>query len=615
MERVTCQKCGATFEKKGSRKKGYKVTVLGVLCDGCFAEMIRTTPYEFGCAKEFYGGYDGQEFAVEQMFQTNKLWNALVEIDRNDRVEYRKLTSDPILEAELTAKKEALKALDVTTQKQKVTERTRRIKIPPELTAAKKQLGQECNVLYAKLKAERDRMKTVNQQAIEQLKSAAEEKTKAALKLGAQTLPWTIIGPLKVRFGTASSLAKKAKTLLRFKRFDGTGIITVPYTHGISLSKLYRNDEVGNFQIARELMTTHPRERRTLCRIVVALKPKKMWLTLPVIFHRPLLPDANIRSVTVVRETLAGTARWKLVITTRTVNEYKPASTVACGIDIGWRKMPDGSVRVAYLVDQAGRTEELVIAASDVEQFRKLDSLKGIMETNFNQVRDKLVTGFKQETAEIPEILQPFVQYMAKWKSPARLVKMMRVWAVNRFAGDEAMWNDVQFWYHGAEVKPDPLCNGHQHLYSYWIHLKDQLHRKRREQYRVFAASLGNRYGTVFLEDFDLRKVAATPEPEKDVEYDDEARYQRTKGATSTLRSAIHNVCVRTGVIYDDTIDPKDTTHECPECGAYMDFDAAVNLLCTCGSCGRVFDQDFVGAKNVLLRGLRAAADPRPRVL
>ena len=455
-QRVTCQTCNATFEKKRSPRKGYKVTVLGVLCDKCYGDLIRTTTYEYGCGKEFYGGYEEKEFAVEQMYQLNKLWNGLVEIDRWERIEYRKLTSDPILEAELAVKKESLDALKASIQQQKATERKRKIKIGPEIIAAKKQIGQECKVLYGKLKEERARMKTVNQQAIEELKVNTENKIKAATSPGAHPLPWTMIAPLKARFTTASNQAKKHSTMLRFQRFDGSGIITVPFTSGLALAAAYRNDEVGRFQIASELMSTHPREKRTLCRIVVASDPKT-WLTVPVIFHRPLPPESNIRGITVVREMLAGTPRWKLVVTVRTVIENKPSTTFSCGIDIGWRKLPDGSIRVAYLVDELGHTEELILSAGDMEEFRKLDRLKSIMENNFNRIRDKLIVDLKQQAAMVPQTLQPLVQHIAKWKSPVRLVKAMSVWANNRFPGDEEMWDAVRYWYDGAKVKPDPI--------------------------------------------------------------------------------------------------------------------------------------------------------------
>jgi hypothetical protein len=88
------------------------VTVLGVLCDACYGDKIRTTVYEYGCGDEFYGGYDGVEVAVNQLRAANRLWNALVEIDHQDRIAYRSLTTDPDIEKELAAKNVELDAIN-----------------------------------------------------------------------------------------------------------------------------------------------------------------------------------------------------------------------------------------------------------------------------------------------------------------------------------------------------------------------------------------------------------------------------------------------------------------------------------------------------------------------
>jgi hypothetical protein len=601
---VACKSCNKEFERKRSPRKGYKVTTLGVLCDDCYATHILTTVYEYGCGDEFYGGYDGVEFAVDQMRHANFLWNVLVEIDRYNGAEYHRLTTDPALEDELNHKNAALEALNATIQKQKVQERKKKVQIDPEIAAEKKQLQGERKDIYVKLRAQRAKMKSVNQPLIDALNLETEKKIEAATDPKSHGLPWTMVEPIKARFKTASARAQRDRTTLKFHRFDGSGIITAPFTNGLPLGSAYRNDEVGKFQISPGLMTTHPREKRTQCRIAVAsaTNRKPVWLTLPVIFHRPLPLDSDIRNVTVRRELLAGKAHWKMCITVRIGAVKKATSTLACALDIGWRKRPDGSIRVAYLVDEHNHTEELLLPSGDMDQFRKLDDLKSIMENNFNAIRNTLATGLKALT-DVPQPLRDEFQQIVKWRSPGRLVHAMNIWVDNRFEGDQVLWDAVQHWYHGARVKPDLHWNGHRHLYLWWVNLNDQLQRKRREQYRVFAAGLARKYGKIFLEEFDLRNVAKTPEPERDLDHDKEARYQRTKAATSVLRSAIQNVCSREGLTLDK-IDSMQTTHECPVCGSYINFDAAKNLMCRCDSCGGLFDQDYIGAKNVLDRGL-----------
>jgi hypothetical protein len=45
-------------------------------------------------------------------------------------------------------------------------------------------------------------------------------------------------------------------------------------------------------------------------------------------------------------------------------------------------------------------------------------------------------------------------------------------------------------------------------LHFWWLNLSDQLYRRRRERYRVFAARLAKKYGTIFMEDLNLRSAA-----------------------------------------------------------------------------------------------------------
>jgi hypothetical protein len=608
---VTCIACDKTFPVKRSPTKGYKITQHGCLCDECYPNFMTTTVLECGCGGEHHGGYDGTELAIDQMRAANRLWNALVEIDRYERSEYRRLTTDPQLEADLKFKEDALEAINTQIQQQKVQERKKKIKVDPALTAAKKALQADRKAIYGKLKLERERMKVVNASALETLKNEVASKIETVTDSKVCGLSWTMIEPLKARFKTASLRAKKDGTMLKFHRFDGTGIITVPFTNGLPISKVYRSDDAGKFQIATGLMSAHPREKRTQVRVAVASDSSKkpIWLTLPVVLHRPIPPNAEIRNITVRRDLIAGKARWKVCITVRTDAPAKTTNTPACALDTGWRKRADGSIRVAYLVDENDYREELLYPAGDMTLFRKLDDLQSIMGDHFNEIRNTLAAWFR--TA--PGVPQSVVDAcstqgtfsMHQWKSPRRMVHLMRVWEKNRFAGDDAMFDEVMYWYSGppATMKPDPTWNGHQHLYSWWCNLSDQLKRKRREQYRAFAAKMAKKYGTIFLEDFDLRTVAMTPEPEKDTEHDKEARYQRTKVATSVLTGAIENVCQREGVKLVK-VDASWTTHDCPVCGTHIQFDAATDLMCKCQDCGTLFDQDYVGARNVLDRGL-----------
>lgn len=58
------------------------------------------------------------------------------------------------------------------------------------------------------------------------------------------------------------------------------------------------------------------------------------------------------------------------------------------------------------------------------------------------------------------------------------------------------------------------MASKQRHLYEWVGNLRDQVLKRRREIYRVFAAQLAKRYHTVLREDFDLRILSAKPAPD-----------------------------------------------------------------------------------------------------
>jgi hypothetical protein len=639
---------------------------------------MTTRVLEYGCASEHYGGYGNVQAAIEKIGLADRLWNALVDIERYNLMEFRRLTSDLTLEAQLKAKDDGIGALSARIQLQKAQERKKSIKVDPALSEAIRVLKDERKPIYESLRLARLRMKRNNASTLEMLKQDINRRYDAVMDEASNGLNHCIRNPLLKSFKTALATGRKRVTAIvkrklkagrkvtgfeglpRFRGTNGTGIVTVPFTKGLPVGKAQVwDDAVGKFQIGAPDPTYNARTlnrgknqsqfggcRRELrlCRLAIAtdVNRKPIWFTLPVIFHRPIPETADIRNVTARRELIAGKASWTLFITIRVDKPEKTSTTLSCAVNIGWRKRDDGNIRAAYLVDEEGHQEELLFPASDMEQYRKVDELQGIIRGRFNAIRDVLAAWFQSVMANgsgnpdvirVPRtVLDACSTHGAfsihQWKSPKDLVRLMWVWKNNRFRGDEQIWNQLIYWYHGdatgkmhhqvwkgrltwsqvrksAALKPD-VWNGHEHLYLWWKHLWDQLRRRRRERYRVFAASLARKYGTIFIEDFDLRSVIETPSPEWDRVNDRLARLQRSRVAPGILREAIKNVCLREGINLV-AINPRGISRKCPKCGTFVDFDAARRLTCRCEGCGSVFDQDYVAAQNMLNSGLYGA--------
>src|ERR1039458_10242834 len=120
------------FQSVRDPHKGYKSTVNGILRDNCFKAQQMTTVLKYGCPDEHYGGYEGVKYTVNTFFWKNDLWNRLATIDREDRVKYRVLTTDPVLEARITPleiEKEGMRL--ICFQKEKSKQRTKKPTLPP----------------------------------------------------------------------------------------------------------------------------------------------------------------------------------------------------------------------------------------------------------------------------------------------------------------------------------------------------------------------------------------------------------------------------------------------------------------------------------------------------
>jgi hypothetical protein len=211
-------------------------------------------------------------------------------------------------------------------------------------------------------------------------------------------------------------------------------------------------------------------------------------------------------AVAAKRDVVAGRARWKIRITIRTEKPPESSNVAACAVHIGWRRKTDGSIRVACLVDESGHQEELPLSAGDMERYRKLDDLRGIIQTHFNEPRAKLADWLQTlRSSELPSrpIPPPLLEACStngifslhQWTSASRLSRLLEIWQNNRFGSDEQMWREINHWYYGdlssrlqhkawkndmawsqarrsASYKPD-AWNGHRHLHVWWLNLSD----------------------------------------------------------------------------------------------------------------------------------------------
>lgn len=108
-------------------------------------------------------------------------------------------------------------------------------------------------------------------------------------------------------------------------------------------------------------------ERGRLCRTRMQMRidAAGTLVTLPLVLHRPLPPVARVKKAQLTWRRVGTRIEWQLALTVT-----QPAQHVAhaypeayCGIDVGWRKLIDGAVRVAWIAGSDGASRSIEQAA------------------------------------------------------------------------------------------------------------------------------------------------------------------------------------------------------------------------------------------------------------
>jgi len=312
--------------------------------------------------------------------------------------------------------------------------------------------------------------------------------------------------------------------------------------------------------------------------------------------HRPLPKDARIKRATVSRRMCGPHPKWSLELTVESAPRAvaPPTTGGSIAIDLGWRLMPDGSLRVCGWADETGATGDLRLSREEIRALRDPDEIRSRRDSLFDleilRLRRWLVV---QDVKTLPACLQE-ASYgkLAQWKSAARLASLRNRWAEARVPGDEIPFASLDAW-----------ATADRHYWEQESRRRDAALRRRREGYRVFAANLVRRYDTIVLEQFDLRKIARRSAVDAEKPENETARSHRQLAGVSILRLSIIQAAQGAGRAVL-AMPAKDTTRTCPVCGLVEKRDAAASIVLVC-ECGAEWDQDTHGAAPLLLTSAR----------
>jgi hypothetical protein len=325
---------------------------------------------------------------------------------------------------------------------------------------------------------------------------------------------------------------------------------------------------------------------RMAFRMRVGSGPRRepVWIEGIAVVHRPVERGACIKSVSLVCSRVATHYRWKLLMTVELPerpSRRKAAVGGAVAIDLGWRQVPQG-LRAATWQDSRGNWGTLVLPSAWVEQMKRLETIQSLRRRQFENTA-RLLQSWLEGLPAVPRWLSDEALRGPSLTTTSRLAGLAMHWRNNRFEGDDSGYSEAEAWRKQDKLLYEQLCN-----------LRDKLQRRRREQYRIFAARMAQAYEECRLAATNLGRVARN----KGSSFAG-SRHNRFLVAPSTLRLALENACKRerrTIVSIQSTI----TTRRCHRCGSIEDFDTAGELQHTCRCCGVRWDQDLNACRNLL---------------
>jgi hypothetical protein len=544
---------------------------------------IATRVYSYGCVPVRIAPVQNTEAAAAQLRLAGRLWNTLVAIEHTRIAVYRRIMHDAQQER-IDTLREQLAAYRAEIQARRKAARAKRIDtidLAEPIANAKAEMS-ALIVIQKETKDERHDLKRTELTMLEERSNRRVKKARqAAANMG---LFWGSYNDIVQRMDAG----RKHHGELRFQKFTGDGTLTAQIIGGAKVERSVGGNHTF-FQIDRA--TPGQRWRYARMRIGSNADRSPVWLEIPIVYHRELPVDGDIKSVSMSRRTVDGKIRWQLNVTVNTMAPILKQG-IAVGIDIGWRLLPEG-VRVAYWEDEYGVNDQMLMAASDLEQFGKVRSLRSICDRSRDEFLPALVEWL--DGREIPEPWQERSRYLAQWKSTDRLADLVRWWSDNRLDSDEEIFTAASDW-----------RRQYLHLAHWWRNLQDQMTLRLREQYRVFAAGIASRYGVLCVESFDLRSVAEKPQPEETAVVTQANAYRQIV-SPSMFRGALLNACKREGVEII-MVDAAYTTRNCHRCGHMDDWAQAESVHHRCSGCGTLWDQDRNAAINILRLGMNSRA-------
>ena len=342
--------------------------------------------------------------------------------------------------------------------------------------------------------------------------------------------------------------------------------------------------------------------RRAVLRLRIASNADKspVWASFPIMLdRRKIPPEARVSNVRVSRARVGVHDRWSVVICVSlpAVAPAAPTRSGAVAIDLTWRRLNSGAIRSAYWADEHGLCGSVELDEKTLRAFDKARDVQGVnsrlLHTSVSGVEGGIVVelaNWLSTRDTLPEWLAAVAPHVRRWRSGARLNRLVEHWHSNRFDGDEEMFAEMDAW-----------RRTWRHLFEWGERGRENALARRLEIFRLAIKPLVERYGTVIVRGLKLADMKRRKRADQTdlVLVDDNVRSVMQLAAPGIFREQIAGIAKRRGrhVI---TLDHDALPTRCHACGGTCAWDRKAHLAHECEHCGAEWDQHYNVARNML---------------
>ena len=547
--------------------------------------------------------------AVEQLYRANALWNTLVEHHRDSQDEYEAALRGADGEYadiadQLTDLEEKISAAFDEKRTARMHAQSRSGK-HPLIAKANERIDELKSQQRELWKLQREPRKRASEGIDrKKLNSAFNENLKQAQRIrNTGGLDNQTANEVARNFKEArQEYFKDPSRRLRFHRFDGTGYRFYRFREkdanadGVRLNYLFSKgaDDGRPFTLSDNgKRGGKPRLKLRLKVAGGAPHASKVFMHFDLVYHRPIPEGAQINNAKLVVRRTGDRFKYTINFSVREpITGVSREHKAAIGIDVGFRRMPDGAIRGATVCSSDGSVPMHVVGVEP-------ELMKRVF--HYQQLQSEL----SDTAAELGKKLKPLLKggsILDEDHKQYKTVFSLASLPSNRTFPFEKAYKLAR-WF---EMRDETLPAQPQKLLSEWYRLNGRKYREmhnlrkktlaaRKESYRIFARKLIAHRLPIAIEQINLSVFAEVKD--KDTELSETALSQRFLVSNSELVGAITNAAQREGVKIVK-INPRNTSKTCSECGA-VNTELKAELSWSCSSCGVLHDRDENAAKNI----------------